>query len=222
MIIHREGYPSVLLTLILFAGATLLSFLFIETLWISVAITCVFLFLLLFTGHFFRLPGHRPLPPADSDNTVFSPCDGKVVAIEKIFEKEYFNDERIQVSVFMSPMNIHINWYPISGIISYFRYYKGLHLVAWEPKSSELNERTTVVIKHENGQEVLFRQVAGKVARRVVSYAKEGKTCRTGEECGFIKFGSRVDIILPLTSEIQVKIGQKVSGTCDAIASLQN
>lgn len=140
------------------------------------------------------------------------------MVIEKTFEKEYFKDERWQVSVFMSPLNVHVNRYPINGLVTYLKYHPGKYLVAWHPKSSELNERASVVIKNSKGQEILVRQIAGAVARRIVTYAKEGLQIRQGEELGFIKFGSRADIFLPLDADIQVTLNQKVKGNVDVIA----
>lgn len=222
MQVHKEGYRSVSIVFVFSLTVSAASFVWIPYLCISIGISVLLFFFFIFIVSFFRVPG--PRKPVNPDNTllVVSPCDGKVVAIEKINEKEYFKDERIQVSVFMSPLNVHINWFPVPGIISYARYYKGKHLVAWHPKSSELNERTSVAVKHANGKEVMFRQVAGAVARRVVTYAKEGSTVKAAEESGFIKFGSRVDIILPAGSEIKVKIGRKVRGVFDVIAELSN
>jgi phosphatidylserine decarboxylase len=164
---------------------------------------------------FFRNPA-RPVKP--DENAVYCPADGKVVVIEKTLEKEYFKDERWQISVFMSPLNVHVNRYPVSGQVTYFKYHPGKYLVAWHPKSSELNERATVVLKTPDGREILVRQIAGAVARRIVSYAKEGATVRQGDELGFIKFGSRVDIFLPLDAEIKVSLDQKVKGNVDVIA----
>ncbi len=221
MRIHKEGFKSVSIVFVFSLIASSASFIWIPYPWISIGISVLLLSFFIFIISFFRDSGPRkPLDPEKSLQVV-SPCDGKVVAIEKITETEYFKDECIQVSVFMSPLNVHINWFPINGKITYSRYYKGKHLVAWHPKSSELNERTSVVVKHANGKEVMFRQVAGAIARRVVSYATEGKMCNAGEECGFIKFGSRVDIILPTGSEVKVKIGQKVRGVFDVIAELK-
>ena len=164
---------------------------------------------------FFRNPA-RPVVPDEA--LVYCPADGKVVVIEKTLEKEYFNDERWQVSIFMSPLNVHVNRYPVSGLVTYFRYHAGKYLVAWHPKSSELNERATVVIKHAGGREILVRQIAGAVARRIVPYAKEGARVSQGDELGFIKFGSRVDIFLPPDAEIKVSLNQKVKGNVDILA----
>jgi phosphatidylserine decarboxylase len=157
---------------------------------------------------FFR----NPARPADqTEKGILCPCDGKVVVIEEVEETEYFKDKRIQISVFMSPLNVHVNRNPISGIVSYFKYHSGKYLVAWHPKSSTENERTTSVIKSEDGTEILFRQIAGAVARRIRWYIKPGDKCTKGEEMGFIKFGSRVDIFVPIGTDIKVELEQKVS-----------
>lgn len=166
---------------------------------------------------FFRYP-ERIISPDESQ--VLSPADGKIVAIEEVFEPEYFKDKRIQVSVFMSPNNVHVNWAPISGIIRFMKYHPGKYLVAWHPKSSTHNERTSVVIENYGGVQILLRQIAGALARRIVCYAHEGNTIRQGDEFGFIKFGSRVDIFLPVNAEIKVKIGDKVAGKQTVIAFL--
>lgn len=165
---------------------------------------------------FFRNPA-RPVVP--DETVILCPADGKVVVIQKTFEKEYFKDERWQVSIFMSPLNVHVNRYPVSGRVTYFRYHAGKYLVAWHPKSSELNERATVVLKNADGREILVRQIAGAVARRIVPYAKEDALVTQGDELGFIKFGSRVDIFLPLDTDMKVSLNQKVKGNIDVIAS---
>ena len=172
----------------------------------------VFLFLIV---QFFRVP-HRN--PNIGEELVIAPADGKVVVIEEVEETEYFKDKRIQVSIFMSPLNVHVNYYPIKGKTAYFKYHPGRYLVAWHPKSSTENEHTTVVVKKENGIEVLFRQIAGAVARRIVCYAKEGEEIAQNEEVGFIKFGSRIDLLLPIDSEILVELGDKVQGQITSIA----
>jgi phosphatidylserine decarboxylase len=148
------------------------------------------------------------------------PADGKVVVIEEVEENEYFKDRRIQISIFMSPLNVHANFNPISGIVKYVKYHKGLFLVAWHPKSSTDNERSTMVIQHSNGKEVLFRQVAGAVARRICYYIQPNQEVKTGEEFGFIKFGSRIDLFLPLDSKINVKIGDVVQAKLTKIGEL--
>src|SRR5690606_29964036 len=154
------------------------------------------------------------------EKTVLCPADGKVVVIEETEETEYFKERRIQVSIFMSPVNVHVNRNPISGIVSYFKYHPGKYLVAWHPKSSTDNERTTVVVKTSSGVEVLFRQIAGAMARRIVWYIKEGDAVTQGDEFGFIKFGSRVDLFLPLGTDINVQLGQKVVGGKTVIAKV--
>jgi phosphatidylserine decarboxylase len=153
-----------------------------------------------------------------NDSLIISPVDGKVVAIEKVYEKEYFKNDRVQVSIFMSPINVHVTRYAISGIIKFSKYHPGKYLVAWHPKSSELNERTTVVVENKTFGEILYRQIAGAIARRIVNYAKIGETVIQGNDAGFIKFGSRVDLFLPLNSKIKVKIDQVVKGGVDEIA----
>ena len=154
-------------------------------------------------------------------NHIIAPADGKVVVIEEVEEPEYFKGKRKQVSIFMSPINVHVNFNPISGIVSYFKYHPGKYLVAWHPKSSTENERTTCVVKHENGTEILFRQIAGALAKRICWYVKEGDQVTQGQEFGFIKFGSRIDIYLPLDAEICVNIGDKPVGSETVIAKLR-
>ncbi len=164
---------------------------------------------------FFRVPKRDVV---DQPGTIKSPCDGKVVAIERVHEPEYFKDERIQVSIFMSPLNVHINFFPISGTTKYVKYHPGKYLVAWHPKSSTENERSTVVVQHGSGYEVLFRQIAGALARRICTYPQSGDDASQGKEFGFIKFGSRVDLFLPLDTEIVAELNQKVTGSQTIIA----
>lgn len=166
---------------------------------------------------FFRVPSRVF---SYTDNDVLCPADGKVVVIEEVTESEYFHDRRIQVSIFMSPMNVHANYNPISGLIKYVKYHPGLFLVAWHPKSSTENERTTMVIEHPSGKEVLFRQIAGAVARRICYYIQPGQTVKSGDEFGFIKFGSRVDVLLPLDCKINVKIGDSVKAKLTKVGEL--
>jgi phosphatidylserine decarboxylase len=149
---------------------------------------------------------------------VVSPVDGKVVVIEEVFEKEYFNEKRLQVSVFMSPLNVHVTRYPVNGKVLYSKYHPGKYLVAWHPKASEENERTTVVVENDNYGKVLYRQIAGALAKRIVNYAKEGQNATQGNDSGFIKFGSRVDLFLPLDTQIKVQLNQKVRGGESIIA----
>lgn len=174
-------------------------------------------FLLIAILQFFRSPIKRVTP---DEGIVLCPADGKVVVIEETEETEYFQDRRIQVSIFMSPINVHVNRNPISGIVSYFKYHPGKFLVAWHPKSSTDNERTTVVVKNQSNVEVLFRQIAGAMARRIVWYVKENDAVTQGAEFGFIKFGSRVDLFLPLGTEVTVNIGDKVVGGKTVIAKI--
>ncbi len=169
--------------------------------------------------YFFRNPRRDIEYP--SENIIYAPADGKVVVVEQVIDEEYFNEPRIQISIFMSPLNVHVNRVPVSGKVKYFRYHDGRYLVAWHPKSSEHNERTTVVLQTTQGSDILIRQIAGAVARRVVCYAQEGKNMMQGEDLGFIKFGSRVDILLPLNAEIKVSIGDKTFGNKSIIAYLK-
>ena len=175
------------------------------------------IFLLGFIAYFFRNPSREVL--LTNNNVVLAPADGRVVVIEEAEEREYFQDRRLQLSIFMSPTNVHVNRAPLGGIINYFRYHEGKYLVAWHPKSSEQNERTTVVI--DNGKaEVLLRQIAGAMAKRIVSYFDEGDSVEQGADIGFIKFGSRVDLFLPLGTRLEVEIGDKVKGNVTVLARL--
>lgn len=213
--IHREGYPTIVLTIIFIAALNLLVhfFLPIEIVkWLAYAFS---VFLLVIILQFFRSP-KRAI--TIDENYIIAPADGKVVVIEEVNETEYFNDKRMQISIFMSPLNVHVNRFPIGGIVKYVKYHAGLYLVAWHPKSSTENERTTIVVKHKNNSEILFRQIAGAMARRIVHYCKENDTALQGEEMGFIKFGSRVDVLLPLSAKVSVKLNQNVKGAQTIIA----
>ena len=189
------------------------SFIDNNTLIYSIGIVTIIILVLIL--QFFRNPQRKA---KINDNIIISPVDGKVVAIEKVYEKEYFKDERIQISIFMSPLNVHVTRYASSGKIKFSKYHPGKYLVAWHPKSSEKNERTTVVIENNIFGEILYRQIAGAVARRIVNYAKVGDEVVQGTDAGFIKFGSRVDLFLPLDSKIKVEIDQIVKGAEDIIA----
>jgi phosphatidylserine decarboxylase len=218
--IHKEGYPIIFLVLALLSIIiVLLNILFPAQTFIHFFLYLSALVFFFFVVRFFRDPIREVTP---DDKLILSGADGKVVVIEEVFEKEYFNDSRIQLSVFMSPLNVHVNWYPISGLIKYFRHNQGSFFIASRPKSSTENERTSLVIETPNKTEILFRQIAGTVARRIVCYAKEGKQIIQGDELGIIKFGSRFDIFLPLDTEIKVKIGQKVVGNRTVIAKLKS
>ena len=210
MTLHKEGTVTIALTTVfLLVLNTIVAYFFPENDLIR-KITIVFsVFFALIILQFFRVP--RRFTPVNPKH-IIAPADGKVVVIEETVETEYFKGPRRQVSIFMSPLNVHINFNPISGIVSYFKYHPGLFLVAWHPKSSTDNERTTIVVKHENGTEILFRQIAGALARRICWYVKEGDKVEQGKEFGFIKFGSRVDIFLPLDAKILVNLDDKPVG----------
>jgi phosphatidylserine decarboxylase len=217
MRIHKEGYTSLFFALLFIVGVVIIINILwsVPTIWHYLGygiLAIVFLIIL----QFFRSPSRQT--EINSQN-ILSSADGKVVVIEKTFEKEYFKDERIQVSVFMSPINVHVNRNPISGIVKYSKYHPGKYLVAWHPKSSSENERTTVVIDQPEYGSVLIRQIAGALARRIVCYSKEGEEVLQGGELGFIKFGSRVDHFLPLDAEVKVKIGDTVTGGRTILAS---
>lgn len=214
MKIHKEGYKILRNEILIFSLVNYITFWNSkEIFWYFTLPVSIFLFIM--SVYFFRIPtrlferkrGH-----------VYSPCDGKVVVIEETTEYEYYKDKRIQVSIFMSPLNIHNNLYPISGTVSYIKYHAGKFLVGWNPKASTDNERNTLVLENSKIS-VLIRQIAGAVARRIVTYSKIGETVKTADELGFIKFGSRVDLFLPIDSKINVKINQKVSGGESIIAS---
>lgn len=218
MSIHKEGYKILFFGLIFLAGLNVLIGLFWPG-YLLLKWTFLICSLLLYTFmlFFFRLP-ERSLDPVPE--LVYSPADGKVVVIEETEEKEYFNDTRLQISIFMSPFNMHSNRYPVSGTVKYVSHYPGKNIVAWHPKSSELNERTTIVIETPDGTEVLVRQIAGAIARRIVTYARKGDKVTQGDELGFIKFGSRVDILLPPGTEVEVPILQHVRANKSVIAKL--
>ena len=171
--------------------------------------------LLILILQFFRNP--KRTTPQD-DSLLYAPVDGKVVVIEEVYEKEFFNDKRLQVSIFMSPINVHVTRYCMGGKVVFSKYHPGKYLVAWHPKSSEENERTTIVLENKNFGQVLYRQIAGALARRIVNYAQEGKTVRQGDDAGFIKFGSRIDLFLPIGTPLNVVLNQTVKGGIDVIA----
>ncbi|HKL39974.1 MAG TPA: phosphatidylserine decarboxylase family protein [Cryomorphaceae bacterium] len=213
---HKEGNIIIATTIVLLVAINLLSFYFFGSIGLTVTVIAGFIFLVL-VMQFFRIPKRDV---TRGDDLVICPADGKVVVIEETEETEYLKERRIQVSIFMSPLNVHINWFPINGIVSYFKYHAGKYLVAWHPKSSTENERTTVAVKHPNGTEILFRQIAGAVARRIICYAKKDAPASQSNEFGFIKFGSRVDVFLPLDSDIKVKLDDKVTGSVTVLAVL--
>ena len=212
---HKEGHLIIIISFITVSFINLISFMLLGNVLIAKIIGSVTIIILVLILQFFRNPKRKT---QINDSLIISPVDGKVVAVEKVYEKEYFRDDRIQVSIFMSPLNVHVTRYAIGGIIKFSKYHPGKYLVAWHPKSSELNERTTVVIENENFGTILYRQIAGAVAKRIVNYAKVDSKVIQGEDAGFIKFGSRVDLFLPLDSKIKVKINQMVVGGIDTIA----
>jgi phosphatidylserine decarboxylase len=215
MKIHREGFPSIIITLLIW---TIIN----GIIWIGGNTTLLVTTLIITTPilalciRFFRYP-HRE---TNNTSNILAPADGKVVVIEETDENEYFNDRRLQISIFMSPFNVHVNWVPISGKIKYFRHHNGRFMAAFLPKSSTENERATTVIELENGSEILVKQIAGAMARRIVTYPREGEIKKQGEELGFIKFGSRVDVLLPLGTEVNVELGDKVTGIETIIANI--
>jgi phosphatidylserine decarboxylase len=212
---HKEGTQSILLGTIFTAVVCLVSDHFIQTEWIKMTIEIAALLLLIIILQFFRNPKRTV---EINENHIIAPVDGKVVVIEEVFETEYFKDKRIQVSIFMSPINVHVTRYAISGIVKFSKYHPGKFLVAWHPKASEENERTTVVVENKTFGAILYRQIAGALARRIVNYAQEGMQVVQGTDAGFIKFGSRVDIFLPIGTPINVVLDQKAIGGKTIIA----
>jgi phosphatidylserine decarboxylase len=221
MTLHREGYATIILASIVLSLMQWGNFLLLRVtgwMWLFLLLSLGILVLFYLIVQFFRIPKRTF---TFGPNDVLCPADGKVVVIEEVEETEYFKDKRIQVSIFMSPLNVHANYFPISGKVKFAKYHKGLFLVAWHPKSSTDNERTTFVVEHASGQSVLFRQIAGAVARRICYYATEGQQATSGEEFGFIKFGSRVDVFLPIGTDIKVKIDDVVKGKLTTLAVLK-
>lgn len=218
MTIHKEGYTSIALcVLFIFVLNALIQFYFPEAHVVKWIIYILSFALFVIILQFFRSP---KLHISTDETQVLCPADGKVVVIEEADETEYLKDRRIQISVFMSPVNVHVNRNPISGVVKYFKYHPGKYLVAWHPKSSTENERTTVVTENSEGTQVLFRQIAGALARRIVWYVKEGDVVEQGQQFGFIKFGSRVDLFLPLGTKINVELNQVVKGGRTVLAEL--
>ena len=218
MKIHREGIPIIIITILMITGIVLIINYYHPTQG-AIHYVCYLALtsLLVFIIRFFRNP-NRPLTIDQS--TVISPADGKIVEIAETDEPEFFGDKRLKISIFMSPHNVHKNWYPISGTVRFFKHHPGKFLVAWHPKSSDLNERTTIVLENNREAKILVRQIAGAVAQRIKCYAENTKTVNQGDELGFIKFGSRVDLFLPLGTEILVTQNQKVKGCQTVIAKL--
>ncbi len=213
---HKEGTQSILIGTFVTAVVFLLSDYFISTDWVRITIEIITLLLLIIILQFFRNPKRTV---EINENHIIAPVDGKVVVIEEVFESEYFKDKRIQVSIFMSPINVHVTRYAISGLVKFSKYHPGKFLVAWHPKASEENERTTIVVENNTFGAILYRQIAGALAKRIVNYAKEGMQVVQGTDAGFIKFGSRVDIFLPLGTPINVELNQKAIGGKTIIAT---
>ena len=212
---HKEGGKIILIATTLTVALLLLADTFITIIWLQKAVEITVLLFLLLILQFFR----NPVRTVEiNDNHIIAPVDGKVVVIEEVFEGEYFKDKRLQVSIFMSPINVHVTRYALNGLVKFSKYHPGKFLVAWHPKASEENERTTVVIENPVFGEVLYRQIAGALARRIVNYAKEGMQVVQGTDAGFIKFGSRVDLFLPLGTKINVKLNDKAIGGKTIIA----
>lgn len=219
MHIHREGYKIIFSVLLLIAVLWFLLDSALPTVGIAHVLFYIgFGGLLIWTIGFFRVP-HRKINNNDISE-VISSADGRIVAVEEVFESEYFNDKRIQVSVFMSPLNVHVNWYPIDGEVSYTKYHPGKFMVAYHPKSSTENERNTIVVKNEKAQEILVRQIAGFMARRIISQAKVGDKATKGSEFGIIRFGSRLDFFFPPDTEICVKLGDKITAQQTVLGKL--
>ncbi|MEO2058902.1 MAG: phosphatidylserine decarboxylase family protein [Mesonia sp.] len=214
---HKEGYKILGVTIAICILINVLSYAFIEISWLNQLILAASIIMFLLILQFFRNPKRQTLV---SDHNIVAPVDGKVVVIEEVFEKEYFKEKRLQVSVFMSPINVHVTRHPINGKVVFSKYHPGKYLVAWHPKSSEENERTTVVVKNESVGEILYRQIAGALAKRIVNYAKEGQEVVQGSDSGFIKFGSRVDVFLPIGTKLEVELNQKVKGGLTVIAKV--
>jgi len=206
---HKEGHKIILITLIIVIAATLLVDYAVSLYWLRTSLMILLLVFLILILQFFRNPKRNTIL---NSKQVISPVDGKVVVIEEVFENEFFKEKRLQVSVFMSPINVHVTRYPISGNVIFSKYHPGKYLVAWHPKASEENERTTIVVENESYGKVLYRQIAGALAKRIVNYAKIDHKAIQGTDAGFIKFGSRVDLFLPLDTNIKVTLNQKVKG----------
>jgi len=213
---HKEGTPSILLGTFITAIVVLASDSLIDTDWIKMTIKIIAILFLIIILQFFRNPKRTFILNEDQ---ILSPVDGKVVVIEEVYEGEYFKDKRLQVSIFMSPINVHVTRYPMGGIVKFSKYHPGKFLVAWHPKASEENERTTIVVENKSFGEVLYRQIAGALAKRIVNYATEGMQVIQGTDAGFIKFGSRVDLFLPLGTPINVVLNQKAIGGKTVIAT---
>ena len=212
---HKEGYKIIAFTFLFVLSGILMSEKFVELIWLQKGIQILLVLFLIIVLQFFRNPKRVT---NINENQIIAPVDGKVVVIEEVEEPEYFKGKKLQVSIFMSPINVHVTRYALSGLVKYSKYHPGKYLVAWHPKASTENERTTIVIENNTFGEVLYRQIAGALAKRIVNYAEEGEKVVQGTDAGFIKFGSRVDVFLPLNTKLAVKIGDKVKGGEQVIA----
>ncbi|WP_310555522.1 phosphatidylserine decarboxylase family protein [Flavobacterium sp.] len=212
---HKEGYKIILIATVLFVISIVLAGELISINWLRMALQLIALFLYVIVLQFFRNPNRTIV---SNDNHIVAPVDGKVVVIEEVFEPEYFKDKRLQVSIFMSPINVHVTRYCVSGLVKFSKYHPGKFLVAWHPKASTENERTTVVIENKVFGEILYRQIAGALAKRIVNYAEESTQVVQGTDAGFIKFGSRVDLFLPLGTKVNVKLNEVAIGNKTIIA----
>ncbi len=214
---HKEGFKIIFFSALILVASIFLAEYFVPIYWLQKTLMIGVLVLFILILQFFRNPKRNTQV---SDDYIIAPADGKIVVIEELVEKEYFKDKRRQISIFMSPLNVHVTRYPISGIIKFSKHHPGKYLVAWHPKSSEENERTTIVIENKKVGEILYRQIAGAVARRIVNYAKVEKNVIQGNDAGFIKFGSRLDIFVPLDMKITVELNQKTKGGETIIAKI--
>jgi len=212
---HKEGFFIIIFTFLFTAGIALGADFFITITWLKWGLQLVALGLLIIVLQFFRNPKRNT--PINADH-VIAPVDGKVVVIEEVYEKEYFKDQRLMVSIFMSPINVHVTRYAMSGKVLFSKYHPGKYLVAWHPKASEENERTTIVLENKSFGAILYRQIAGALARRIINYAQEGQEVVQGTDAGFIKFGSRVDLYFPVGTHINVELNQVVTGGIDVVA----
>ena len=211
---HKEGFFIIIFTFLFTAGIALGAEYFVSIVWLKFTLQIVSLCLLITVLQFFRNP--KRTTPINSEH-IIAPVDGKVVVIEEVFEKEYFKDQRLMVSIFMSPINVHVTRYAMSGKVLFSKYHPGKYLVAWHPKASEENERSTIVLENKTFGGILYRQIAGALARRIVNYAQEGQEVVQGTDAGFIKFGSRVDLYLPIGTKINVELDQMVKGGVDVV-----
>ncbi len=214
---HKEGYKIMTITAIILIAINIVSYSLINIYWVRFAVLAASVVLFILILQFFRNPKRST---TQNNKHIIAPVDGKVVAIEEVYEKEYFKDNRIQISIFMSPINVHVTRHPIGGKVKFSKYHPGKFLVAWHPKSSEENERTTVVVENDSAGEIMYRQIAGAMAKRIVNYADVGTEVIQGSDSGFIKFGSRVDVFVPVGTQVNVEINQKVKGGISVIANI--